>query len=216
MKKVTAFLSVAALLLATSAFAQSSQILHVSGHSWESGAFPPSNAGDEYHVVGDLNDIDVPLVWDTANYSYTFYVRSLISLGEVNSGGTRLVSYSGGLFTIYVDWLPSNGNYGNSTPPNATSPSTFTDGISTYLDGSFVSFELAYDNLSQSGTFVGELNFTGGDVYSLLYTTTGWTFGGHIANASPNGYDLQVNGDVYLQVVGVEQASWGGIKALYQ
>src|SRR4029434_5094636 len=73
---------------------------------------------------------------DTANYSYTWYVRDLSSLGEVIVGTTRVVTYGGGALTIYVDFLPSNHDYGVN-PPNATSPSTFTDGFSTYLDGVF-------------------------------------------------------------------------------
>ncbi|MGQ0721796.1 MAG: hypothetical protein ACT4PE_09520 [Candidatus Eiseniibacteriota bacterium] len=215
MKKVTTLLAVAALAVATNAFAQASQILHVSGHSFETGGFPPSNAGDQLQAVGDLNDIDVPLVWDTANYSYTFHVRQLVSVGEVNISGTRVVGYTGGLFTIYVDWLPSNGNYGVN-PPNGTSPSTFSDGISTYLDGFFSDFTLTYNNITQSGSFTGTLNFTGGDVYPLLSATNGWTFGANLAGVSPTGYDLQMNGDVFLTVVGVEESTWGGIKALYQ
>jgi hypothetical protein len=136
-------------------------------------------------------------------------------VGEVLISGTRLVGYTGGLFTIYVDWLPSNGNYGIN-PPNATSPSTFSDGISTYLDGFFSDFTLTYNDITQSGSFTGTLNFTGGDVYPLLSATNGWTFGANLAGVSPTGYDLQLNGDVFLTVVGVEEATWGGIKALYQ
>jgi hypothetical protein len=125
------------------------------------------------------------------------------------------MSYTGGLFTVYVDWLPSNGNYGIN-PPNATSPSTFTDGISTYLDGSFSDFTLTYNDITQSGSFVGSLNFSGGDVFPLLFATSGWTFGANLAGVSPTGYDLQVNGDVFLTVVSVEAKSFGGIKALYR
>jgi hypothetical protein len=125
------------------------------------------------------------------------------------------VSYAGGLFTIYVDWLPSNHDYGIN-PPNATVPWTFNDGISTYLDGYFTGFTLTFNTTSQSGSFSGTLNFTGGDVYPLLTATDGWTFGANVAGFSPTGYDLQMNGDVYLQVVAVEEQSWGGIKSLYR
>ena len=215
MRKVTVLMAVALVALAGTAFAQTNQILHVSGNSWETGGFPPSDPGDGLSVVGILNSIEQPLVWDTANYSYTMYVRQLSAVGEVNIGGTRLAAYTGGLFTIYVDWLPSNHNYGTN-PPNATVPSTFNDGISTYLDGYFTGFQLSFNDVTQSGSFSGTLNFTGGDVYNLLNATTGWTFGANLAGVSPTGYDLQVNGDVYLTVVGVEQQSWGGIKSLYR
>ena len=215
MRKATVLMALGVIALGSTAFAQTNQILHVSGNSWETGGFPPSAPGDGFTLVGILNDIEEPLVWDTANYSYTMYVRQLTALGEIIINGTRLAQYSGGLFTIYVDWLPSNHNYGVN-PPNATSPSTFSDGISTYLDGYFTSFSLSFNDVTQSGSFSGTLNFTGGDVYNLLNATTGWTFGANLAGVSPTGYDLQVNGDVYLTVVGVEQETWGGIKSLYR
>jgi hypothetical protein len=122
-------------------------------------------------------------------------------LGEVIVGTTRVVTYGGGALTIYVDFLPSNHDYGVN-PPNATSPSTFTDGFSTYLDGFFTDFTLT---------------FTGGDVFPLLTDPDGWTFGSNIAGFGPTGYDLELNGDVYLQgPVSVEPNSWGQIKGLYR
>lgn len=218
MKKVTILALSLLLAAAGSAFA-TDQILHLSGHAWEDdgpgGTFPPSNVGDGLNIVGILNDIEAPLVWDTANYEYTLYVRNLVSLGGAVFGNTHVVSYSGGLFTIYVDWLPPNHQYGIN-PPNATAPSTFSDGISTYLDGNFSDFTMTFNTTTQSGSFTGTLNFTGGDVYSLLTATNGWTFGANIAGFSPQGYDLQMNGDVYLQVVSVEPESWGGVKNLYR
>jgi hypothetical protein len=214
MKKAT-ILALALVFPFVGAAYANEQILHLSGHSWEDGGFPPSDPLDEFNLVGILNDIEEPLVWDTANYSYTLSVRDLVSLGGGVFGNTHVVSYSGGLFTIKVDWLPSNHDYGIN-PPNATAPSTFEDGISTYLDGYFTDFTLTYNTSTQSGSFNGTLNFTGGDVYPLLAATEGWTFGANIAGFSPTGYNLQMNGDVYLQVVSVEEQSWGGIKNLYR
>jgi hypothetical protein len=215
MRKATtlalAFLAATAGLV----FAQDQQILFVSGNAWEDGAFPESIAGDELASVGILNDIDHPLVWDTANYSYTWYMRNLVSEGETVFGSLHVATYTGGLFTIFVDWLPSNHDYGVN-PPNATVPMTFMDGISTYLDGYFTDFLLNYNTLSMSGTFNGTLNFTGGDVYPLLNATDGWTFGSNLAGVSPTGYDLQLNGSVFLTIVSVEEATWGGVKALYR
>jgi hypothetical protein len=214
MKKVTV-LAIALFVFAGTAYAQTDQILHVSGHSWEDGGFPESLPGDILYVVGIVNDIEEPLTWNTDMYSYTFYMRGLVALGEYINGTTRIASYTGGFFTVYVDMLPSNHDYGIN-PPNATSPSTFTDGFSTYLDGFFTDFTMTYNEATSSGSFVGSLTFTGGDVYPLLHSTDGWTFGANIANVSPQGYDLQMNGDVFLTVVSVEEESWGGIKSLYR
>ena len=90
-----------------------------------------------------------------------------------------------------------------------TSPATFTDGISVYLDGFFTNFSLTFNDLTQSGSFTGNLTFTGGDVFPLLSATSGWTFGANLAGVSPTGYDLQLNGDVFLAVVSVEDETWG-------
>jgi hypothetical protein len=218
MKKATTFALSLVMAFAGTALADQ-QILHLSGNAWEDdglgGTFPPSNPGDVFNVVGILNDIEAPLVWDTANYSYTLWMRDLVSLGESVFGTIHVADYSGGLFTVYVDWLPSNAVYGIN-PPNATAPSTFNDGISTYLDGYFTDFTVTFNTTTASGSFVGTLNFTGGDVYPLLTATEGWTFGANIAGTSPTGYDLQMNGDVYLQVVAVEPQSWGSVKNLYR
>jgi hypothetical protein len=219
MKKITTILFALMLFVAGTASAQPQQILHVSGHSWETGGFPASNVGDILDVLFILNAIEEPLVWDTANYGYSGYVRDLTSLGEVVFGTTHIASYSGGLFTIYVDFFPGSGGtaptYGTN-PPNATAPSTFTDGISTYLDGYFTDFTVTFNTNTSAGSFSGELDFTGGDVFPLLSATQGWTFGANIAGVSPEGYDLQVNGDVYLAIVSVEEHSWAGIKSLYR
>jgi hypothetical protein len=75
---------------------------------------------------------------------------------------------------------------------------------------------MTFNNNTASGSFTGTLNFTGGDVYPLLTATNGWTFGANIAGTSPTGYDLQMNGDVYLAIVAVEPQSWGGVKNLYR
>jgi hypothetical protein len=142
-------------------------------------------------------------------------VRDLVSVGESVFGTLHYVSFSGGLLTIYVDWLPSNHDYGIN-PPNGTSPGTFSEGISTYLDGYFTSFDMTFNSASASGSFSGQLTFTGGDVFPLLNATDGWTFGANIAGVSPEGYDLELNGDVFLTIVAVEDESWGGIKSLYR
>jgi hypothetical protein len=215
MKKLTAFVFAVLMATAPAASAQDTQILFVSGNAWETGGFPPSNVGDIFACVGILNDIGDPLIWDTENYSYTWYVRDLVSLGESIYGPVHVASYSGGLFTVYVDWLPSNHDYGIN-PPNATVPSTFNDGISTYLDGFFTDFTMNFNDDTQSGTFNGTLTFTGGDVFPLLSATEGWTFGSNLAGVSPLGYDVELNGQVELLIVAVEEVTWGGIKALYR
>ena len=75
------------------------QILHVLGHSWESGGFPPSDVGDQLSVLFTVTAIEEPLVWDTSNYSYTLHIFDLVALGETVFGTTRVAQYSGGGMT---------------------------------------------------------------------------------------------------------------------
>jgi len=214
MKTIWAGLALA-FLIAVPAGAQQATI-QVSGNSWETGGFPPSNVGDELQAVGIVNEITAPLYWQPYLHSYTFYMRSLMSIGEVIFGTTHVATYTGGLLTIYRDALPSNANYGVN-PPNATSPSTFMDGDAIYLDGYFTDFTLVYNSATHSGSFSGTLNFTGGIVFPHLVDPNGWTFGSDLSGVSPQGYDLQLNGDVYTDgPVAVEPQTWGGLKALYR
>ena len=53
-------------------------------------------------------------------------------------------------------------------------------------------------------------------MFPLLTATDGWTFGSNLAGVSPGGYDLQVNGNVFLSIVSVDEKSWSGIKGLYR
>ncbi len=204
------------LAAASSVLAGQHTILFMQGNAWETGGFPTSEIGDELQAVGILTDIDAPLVWNTAQYSYTWWIRGLISTGESVNGTIHMATYTGGQFTIYVDGLPSNHDYGTN-PPNATVPSTFTDGTSTYLDGTFSGFTLTLNEVTGNGSFVGDLLFTGGDVFPLLDDPGGWTFGANISGFSPEGYDLEINGQVFLQgPSSVEPSSWGGIKGMYR
>lgn len=213
-KTILASLALASLIAGPASAQQA--IIRVSGEAWETGAYPPSIPGDQLQAVGIVNDIVAPLFWQPNLHSYTFYMRNLISLGEVIFGTTHVVTYSGGQLTFYRDSLPSNADYGIN-PPNATSPSTFTDGDAIYLDGMFTDFTLVFNTATSAGSFSGTLNFTGGIVFPHLIDPNGWTFGSDIAGLSPQGYDLELNGDVYTDgPIAIEPQSWGNIKSLYR
>ncbi|MFN8178488.1 MAG: hypothetical protein U0167_11175 [bacterium] len=214
LKTILAGLALASLIAAPAGAQQA--IIRVSGHAWETGGYPPSVVGDQLQAVGIVNEIVAPLYWQPAIHSYTFYTRSLSSLGEAIFGTTHVVTYGGGLLTLYRDSLPSNADYGVN-PPNATSPATFTDGDAIYLDGYFTDFTLVYNTLTLSGSFSGTLNFTGGIVFPHLTDPNGWTFGSNLSGQSPVGYDLQLNGDIYTDgPIAIEPQSWGGLKSLYR
>ncbi|MCA9753065.1 MAG: hypothetical protein KC591_12790 [Gemmatimonadetes bacterium] len=193
------------------------QLLHTSGQCWETGGFPPSDPGDELTIVGVLNDVESPLGWDPANHSYTVWIRGLTSEQEWLLGSVRVVEYSGGRITFYEDSLPSNHSYGID-PPNATAPSTFADGTA-YLDGFFFGGgSLTFNDATEYGSIVLEVIFTGGAALPVLPYPC-WTFSANIAAVAPEGYDFQMNGDIYYGndcVASVDPSSWGRVKGLYR
>lgn len=204
----------AACLVAPAAGQQS--VIQIAGHAWETGGFPLSAVDDELQIVGLVTDVSAPLYWQPWQYSFTFAIRDVVSLGGSLFGTTWVVPYAGGLFTIYRDGLPSNHDYGVN-PPNATSPSTFMDGNGIYLDGQFTEFLLTYNTATSAGSISGTLDFTGGIVFPNLTDPAGWTFGSTLGNVSPAGYDLYVNGSVYTNgPIAADEATWSGLKALYR
>lgn len=209
-------LALSVALLAAGPAHAGRNVIHLSGHTWETGGFPSSEPGDVLEGVGVVNQIVSPLYWSPDIFSYTWHAFDLASPGESVYGSTRVVEYLGGRFMIHVDWQPSNHDYG-IFPPNATSPSTFTDGHATYLEAMFTSFTLTYNTATSSGSFVGALLFTAGNAFPQLQTADGWTVGADISGVSPAGYDLQVNGTVFVDgPLPVQQETWGSLKALYR
>src|SRR5262245_18192967 len=137
-------------------------------------------------------------------------------------GGSVLsVAYTGGTIDLFRDPAQDHG-YGTN-PPNATAPPTFINGA-LFLGGMFSSFFLFYDTSTGSGAYEGDVVFTAGSGLTTLnqIQADGYTFGGVLSNNAaggnvPDGYDLQVDGVIEVEViVGVEQKSWSGIKDLYR
>jgi hypothetical protein len=215
---VSKLLGLAGVLLALAAVpaAASTSMIHLSGACWEEGGFPPSIFGEELTAVGIVTQIKRPLFWSPSRFSYTWHASGLMSLGESVYGDTHVVEYAGGTFRIHVDALPSNATYG-TFPPNATSPGTFMDGQSTYLEGNFTSFFMTLNTTTGSGSVFGSLTFTGGNAYPQLESPDGWTVGAQITGSQPAGYDADWNGSLFVEgPLPVENASWGSIKTLYR
>jgi len=198
---------------ATVAFADT--IITYNGNSWETGGFPPSNAGDVFQAVGDVTDVLPPLTWDTSLYQYTWYAWGLVSLGESVNGNEITVLYSGGQYQIYVDdFFPigTDRDYANA-------PATFVDATTdpNYLHGNFNTFKVVYNTASNTGNWEGTLNFDSGTFVNNVGTQDGYTFAAVLGPTfPPAGYDLEGGGDIFLTPTGTEPTSWGAIKGLYQ
>jgi hypothetical protein len=204
------------LALALPAAASTNSMISLSGLCWEDGSAVPSNPGDQLNAVGTVTNIKKPLYWSPARFSYTWHMSGLTSLGEAVYGTTHVTSYTGGTLRIHVDALPSNAIYGVN-PPNATAPSSFTDGTAVYLEGFFTEFTMTLNTTTGAGSIAGALTFTGGNAYPQLTNPDGWTVGANLDRTAPLGWDADVNATLFVAgPLGVDAASWTSIKALYR
>jgi len=207
-------LLVGLLSLTLLAGAHAASLIDYVGFSYERNGFPPSDVGDDLSFVAIVDGLSAPLFWDPANYEYTIHIASLISQGEDHPDPDNIVvHYSGGLFDLYED-SQVNSDPGFN-PPNDTVPSTYIDG-SLYLGGNLSQFVIFYNTQYQSGAFEADVNFThGSDLIDLGNQTTGYTFGGVFLFGTPEGYDLQWDGQILLDPVAVEASTWGAVKNQY-
>jgi len=222
MKKTSLLVVAAALLSAGVAQAQNA-LIDYQGYAWETGGFPPSNAGDELKFVGVIDALDSRFGVNLATNEVTIYVHSLLSTGQVDIGGGVLsIAYNGGDIELY-DEAAGTHDYGTNPPNPPATPNSFINGV-PFLIGTLSNFFLFFDPSSGQGAYEGDCAFTSGSGLATLnqLNANGYTFGGVLdTNASggnvPAGYDLQVDGVIEVEViVGVEESSWGAVKGLYR
>ncbi len=220
-KLFKASLLVVALLvwMATPLLAQDDIIIHFSGYGYETDGFEWSYPSDELHLISHVTSITgtVPPPYDPVGNEYTLVVTGLISNGEIDEGGGfSSITYNLGLFEIYED--PSFNSDWAEYPSIATPPSTFFDG-SVWLTGPFNDFTMTlYRDIGQAA-FEGHIQLSGGSAFSW-FTEDAYTFGGSLVPPHnpgfPAGYDLSIDGEVWVEpAVATEASSMSLIKALY-
>ena len=188
------------------------------GYGFETGGFLPSDPGDELVFTAVSTWVDPVTGADLGNVEVTIYVYGLISDGQsVDGSGNTITTYTGGKLEMYLD--PSQNADWGINPPNATSPTTFSDG-NLLFEGDFLDFVVAIQP-DGSGVYEGNLDGVAGIILQNLCSSCGYTWGGAwTADAGaqiPEGYDLQIDGkfDV-LESVSQDESSWGSLKADYQ
>ena len=215
--KVVSIVVACTLAFTTAAWGQSA-VIDYFGFGWETGGLPPSNPGDELVFTGVADFLDPIFGVDLATEEVTFHVYDLISTGEIPlGGGTILVGYTGGSLDIYRD-ASKNADWG-TFPPNATSPSTFSDGTLLF-SGSFVDFALFLNTATGGGSYEGNLQGIAGEILASPCGGCAYTWGGAFSEASgaqiPDGYDLQMDGQFEIdESVGTRATDWSSVKALY-
>jgi hypothetical protein len=214
----------AALLLALSAPAGADTLLFdYVGFDYESPDPIPATfgeAGSGYIGLGTVPGLFSPLTADTTQYQYTYLVSGLTPVSTATIGSYIIVDYTAGSLSIYEDskFSGTAASYG-SNPPNATAPSSFTDGT-LFLAGTLNGFQYVFNNATNTGSYNATYTITGGSqlVNFPVYQRDGWTFAGSSGNALnvPDGYLHQVDGQNFLGPVPTRASSWGRLKTLYR
>jgi hypothetical protein len=226
MKHVAIALSLAFLGLVTPRHAQAAQLfIDYFGYDYESPNPNPltfGEPGSTYNSLGPAPNLFAPLLPDTANNQYTYYFTNLNAANVQAFGSFLVIDYfPGGLFQVWEDSKGSGTPYDfGVNPPNATAPSTFTDGTK-FVEGSIDQFQIVINLATGSGSFDAVFTMTGGSQLANVPANqrTGWTFAGTTANElnRPSGYDHQVDGQIFLnEPVPAQVKTWGSIKARYR
>jgi hypothetical protein len=191
--------------------ADAASLIDFQGYSYEMGGFPPSNIGDALNFVALVDGLTPPLSWNPAGNEYTLHLSSLTSNGTQQPDPNNIViEYSGGTLALHED--SSFNSDPGVNPPNASVPSSFTDGP-LYLGGTLTNFKIFFNTQFNSGAFEADVTFdSGGHFGELGAQTTGYTFGGVFIFGVPQGYDLQWDGQILLDAVPVEAVTWGAVK----
>jgi hypothetical protein len=222
MRKTPFVLLIVALLGIAPIAHAGTNIIDYQGYAWETGGFLPSNPGDILNFVGVTDNVDAIFGVDLNTEELTIWVTDLVSTGQVAvGGGAYATNYVGGTIQVWAD-PAMNHDYG-TFPPNGTAPSTFVDGT-LLLGGTFDYFFLGYDSSTGSGAYEGSVTWTAGSALSTIMgiQNDGFTFGGVLNDAAasgsvPDGYDLQVDGVIEVNVViAVKEKTWSGVKGLYR
>lgn len=226
MKRLVLLLLLSVLVLPPAVQAQTEEeLLDFEGFDFEDPDLNPAefgDVGDGYNMFGLVQSANANfLVTDFVANEYTIKFCELVSLGFTDFGCFRFVNYTTGRLEVYEDSRGAGtaADFGIN-PPNATLPSTFTDG-DMILGGNVNGFSLTLDNCLGTGSASGDVSFDSGSQLGnipidakKIYTFSGLTSGVEVI---PEGFIHQVTGSIKIeQAVQVEDTSWGRMKALYR
>ncbi len=195
------------------------------GFDYESPVVVPGlfgGVGNGYRGIGETPVLSAPLVTDFTSNQYTYFITGLTATTRTVNGSFAVIEYSGpGTLTVYEDAKATGTafDYGVN-PPNATAPSTFTDGT-PILVGAITNFQYILDTAAGTGSYDSDFEVTGGSQYGNIPPDErkGWQFAGVSSNSvtNPAGYAHQVDGQALLQLpTPTRAASWGQLKRRYR
>ncbi len=196
------------------------------GYDYESPDPIPSQfgeAGAGYHGLGFVPNLFAPLMPDTVNYQYTYYISGL-TVAQPDSG-RQLRHHQLLRFRLHPRLRGREvGRHGlpiyGTNPPNASAPASFVDGT-LFLEGSLSGFQLVLNTANNSGSYEAQFDVTGGSQYGSIPANQrgGWTFAGATGNElnRPSGYAHQIDGQIFLNpAVPTRPTTWGRLKTTYR
>lgn len=157
-------------------------------------------------VLTNNGVVPTPIALDFATMQHTLVITATLA-GTV---GIRQ-NYSPATVQIWSDPI------GGGTAADYANTATFTDGT-MILSGSFDGNLERLRFTTSLGSFIGEVDFTGGTRQGELTTTLGWPLGGgwsRSVTGIPPGHQENWDGKIDPSPVGVEQQTWSGVKSLY-
>ncbi len=206
---------------ARAAVLQSGEIYY-EGLGWESGGIATSVPGDTLNLVSVVTYAAPFWGVDLSAHELTLRLTDFVLLSESSSGGRRTLFYSQGKIELWLD--PSMDHEYGVDPPNATVPSTFTNG--TLFLGGFVDFlSISLYNGSAMGAINGMVMYTSGTALPLaeqMMMFWGWPLllGSVVLNQAgtgvPQGWDFRSSGYILPIVDAVQETTWGAVKDLYR
>jgi hypothetical protein len=221
-----AFLALVAVLVVSSSAFAATNLLNFTGFDW----FWPNDigegAGSCYGASGEITSVNPAyLTFDYGVNQYTFNWDYACEASADTFGTTAVYTYMGGAgFDVYCDSIATGTafDYGIN-PPNATAPSTFTDGDNV-LGGSWDGpITLVLDLTDGSGSMNATLTWNRGSMLgdipaecrTMSLTLAGVSFDPG-ATGWPEGYHWQITGQMLLDCqTPVENETWGGIKTRF-
>jgi len=232
----------ALFVVPVSAFAQTGTVVDWGPdcYAYESNYNPAtyiSAAGSSLNIVGVVNGFLGPLgsIDPNGGTEYTLYMTGMTSAGTVITPGvfanTYRTVYNGGSFQIWED-TPRDAAFGTN-PPNATVPSSFTDG-SLFLSGFYTSLTVTFSKQNSNQQILGGNAdtgepsvangvFTGGSALPLVSIGgRGCPFritGGWLAKPGnfPTGYTAHFDGKIDINCpTETTPSTWGKIKSQYR
>lgn len=214
-------LGVLALLAATVAVADVFLVDFYGYDYWNPLTMPITTPGNCYNALGFVPAVNPTYL--TFNYGLNEYTFSLqgICLGSVDVyGDYQVFTLSGGTLDIYGDALLGGtaADYGVN-PPNATAPSTFSDGDNV-LGGDVSGMQIVVNTVTGNADLSGMVNLNRGTQLGNIPVDqrAGWTLAGLRVNAPllPEGYFWQIDGQLFIQdPTPTETGSWGSIKRAF-